>query len=91
MALAIAFAALCGYLLGSIPFGLLISKRAAGSDLREFGSGKTGFTNSLRVLGLKRSVPVFAGDLLKGAPRRCCPCSTRTSRGRARSAGWRRW
>jgi glycerol-3-phosphate acyltransferase PlsY len=67
VALAIAFAALCGYLLGSIPFGLLISKRVGGRDLREFGSGKTGFTNSLRVLGLKRSAPVFAGDLLKGS------------------------
>jgi glycerol-3-phosphate acyltransferase PlsY len=60
-------AIVCGYLLGSIPFGLIISQRVSGSDLREFGSGKTGFTNSLRVLGLKRSLPVFAGDLLKGA------------------------
>lgn len=67
MALELAIAVVCGYLLGSIPFGLIISKRASGSDLREFGSGKTGFTNSLRVLGFKRSVPVFAGDLLKGA------------------------
>ena len=67
MALELAIAVVCGYLLGSIPFGLIVSKRAAGNDLREFGSGKTGFTNSLRVLGLKRSVPVFAGDLLKGA------------------------
>jgi glycerol-3-phosphate acyltransferase PlsY len=60
-------AVVCGYLVGSIPFGLIISKRASGSDLRQFGSGKTGFTNSLRVLGLKRSIPVFGGDLLKGA------------------------
>jgi glycerol-3-phosphate acyltransferase PlsY len=66
VALELAIAVVCGYLLGSIPFGLIVSKRASGSDLREFGSGKTGFTNSLRVLGLKRSVPVFAGDLLKG-------------------------
>ena len=67
VALELAIAVVCGYLLGSIPFGLIVSKRASGSDLREFGSGKTGFTNSLRVLGLKRSMPVFAGDLLKGA------------------------
>src|SRR4051812_41851286 len=66
MALELAIAVVCGYLLGSIPFGLIISKRSSGSDLREFGSGKTGFTNSLRVLGWKRSLPVFAGDLLKG-------------------------
>jgi glycerol-3-phosphate acyltransferase PlsY len=63
---AIAAAIVVGYLLGSIPFGLLVSKRLGGRDLREFGSGKTGFTNSLRVVGLKRSVPVFTGDLLKG-------------------------
>jgi glycerol-3-phosphate acyltransferase PlsY len=67
VAVDVVVAAVCGYLLGSIPFGLIISKRASGNDLREFGSGKTGFTNSLRVLGLKRSVPVFAGDLLKGS------------------------
>ena len=67
MALEVVVAAVCGYLLGSVPFGLIVSKRAAGNDLREFGSGKTGFTNSLRVLGLRRSVPVLAGDLLKGA------------------------
>jgi len=67
VALELAIAVVCGYLLGSIPFGLIISKRASGSDLREFGSGKTGFTNSIRVLGFKRSIPVFAGDLLKGA------------------------
>lgn len=66
MAAAIALAVIAGYLLGSIPFGLLVSKFSAGRDLREYGSGKTGFTNSLRVLGLKRSLPVFTGDLLKG-------------------------
>lgn len=67
MALELAIAVACGYILGSIPFGLIVSKRASGRDLREYGSGKTGFTNSLRVLGFKRSLPVFAGDLLKGA------------------------
>ena len=59
-------AAIVGYLLGSIPFGVLASRYFSGADVRNFGSGKTGFTNSLRVLGLKRSVPVFAGDFLKG-------------------------
>jgi glycerol-3-phosphate acyltransferase PlsY len=56
-----------GYLLGSIPFGLIVSRLAGGVDVRDFGSGKTGFTNSLRVLGLKRSLPVFLGDVVKGA------------------------
>ena len=59
-------AAITGYLLGSIPFGLIASKLRGGVDLREYGSGKTGFTNSLRVLGLKRSAPVFLGDFAKG-------------------------
>ena len=62
----IVIAAVVGYLLGSIPFGVLASRYFSGADVRNFGSGKTGFTNSLRVLGLKRSIPVFAGDFLKG-------------------------
>jgi glycerol-3-phosphate acyltransferase PlsY len=59
-------AAVTGYLLGSIPFGLVASRLRGGVDLRDYGSGKTGFTNSFRVLGLKGSLPVFAGDFAKG-------------------------
>jgi glycerol-3-phosphate acyltransferase PlsY len=59
-------AAVVGYLLGSIPVGLLAGRLAGGVDVRDYGSGKTGFTNSLRVLGLRRSLPVFAGDYGKG-------------------------
>jgi len=66
VALPIAVAVVCGYLLGSIPTGLLASRLGRGVDLREYGSGRTGFTNSLRVLGLRRSLPVLAGDLAKG-------------------------
>ena len=62
----IAAAVVAGYLLGSIPFGLIATRLSGGVDVREYGSGKTGFTNSLRVLGLKRALPVFAGDFLKG-------------------------
>jgi glycerol-3-phosphate acyltransferase PlsY len=43
-----------------------VTRFAGGVDVRDYGSGKTGFTNSLRVLGLKRSLPVFAGDFFKG-------------------------
>lgn len=62
----IVVAVVTGYLLGSIPFGLIAGRLRGGVDLRDYGSGKTGFTNSLRVLGLKRSAPVFAGDFIKG-------------------------
>jgi len=63
----IAIAAVMGYLLGSVPIGLIVGRLTSALDVRDFGSGKTGFTNSLRVLGLRRSLPVFLGDFLKGA------------------------
>jgi glycerol-3-phosphate acyltransferase PlsY len=59
--------ACAGYLLGSIPFGLIVGRRVRGVDIREFGSGKTGFTNSLRTIGLLPSLLVLVGDFLKGA------------------------
>jgi glycerol-3-phosphate acyltransferase PlsY len=62
----IALAAACGYLIGSVPVGLIVTRLLRGVDVRDYGSGKTGFTNTLRVLGLRRSLPVFAGDLGKG-------------------------
>jgi glycerol-3-phosphate acyltransferase PlsY len=54
------------YLLGSIPFGLLVGKWAAGKDVRTEGSGNIGATNVGRVLGFKWFVVVFLLDLLKG-------------------------
>jgi glycerol-3-phosphate acyltransferase PlsY len=54
-----------GYLLGSIPFGLLVAKRK-GVDVRQYGSGKTGTTNVLRTAGGKAAATVFGLDLLKG-------------------------
>jgi acyl phosphate:glycerol-3-phosphate acyltransferase len=59
--------ACAAYLIGSIPFGLIVGRRVRGVDIREFGSGKTGFTNSLRTIGLAPSILVLAGDFLKGA------------------------
>lgn len=53
------------YLLGSIPFGLLIA-RAHGKDLRSIGSGNIGATNVSRALGRKWAYFCFALDVLKG-------------------------
>ncbi|MEE9583334.1 MAG: glycerol-3-phosphate 1-O-acyltransferase PlsY [Dehalococcoidales bacterium] len=59
--------ALIGYLLGSIPFGLIISKWKAKIDIRQYGSGRTGGTNVLRMLGKKAFLTVAFLDVLKGA------------------------
>jgi len=55
-----------GYLIGSIPFGVLIGKRLAGVDVRNYGSGKMGTTNVLRTAGHKAAVFVSILDILKG-------------------------
>jgi len=62
-----AAAVLVGYILGSIPFGLLIAKRMARVDVRKYGSGKTGTTNVLRTAGKKAAALVALLDLSKGA------------------------
>ena len=55
-----------GYLLGSIPFGVLVGKRMAKADVRQHGSGKMGATNVLRTAGKKAAEVVAILDLLKG-------------------------
>ena len=55
-----------GYLFGSIPFGLLIGRRMAKVDVRQYGSGKMGTTNVLRTAGKKAAVMVAGLDVLKG-------------------------
>ncbi len=55
-----------GYLLGSIPSGLIISRRRAKVDVRQYGSGKTGATNVLRTAGGKAAAMVATLDILKG-------------------------
>ncbi len=59
-------AALGGYLLGAIPFGLIIGRLTKGIDLREYGSHRTGATNALRTLGTRAAAAVFALDVAKG-------------------------
>jgi len=56
---------ICAYLLGSIPFALIIA-RAHGKDLRTIGSGNIGATNLSRALGRKWAFLCFFLDALKG-------------------------
>jgi len=55
-----------GYLLGSIPFGVLIGRRRGGVDVRQYGSGRIGATNVLRTAGKKAAAGVATLDVLKG-------------------------
>jgi glycerol-3-phosphate acyltransferase PlsY len=57
---------LAGYLLGSIPSGYLAGRWLAGLDIRREGSGSTGATNVLRVVGKGPALGVFLVDVLKG-------------------------
>jgi|TARA_B110000459_G_scaffold152697_1_gene166713 acyl phosphate:glycerol-3-phosphate acyltransferase len=57
---------LIAYLLGSFPSAILIGKIFYKIDVREFGSGNAGATNTFRVLGKKAGLPVLFLDVLKG-------------------------
>lgn len=54
------------YLVGALPFGLLVGRLAGGVDLREHGSGRTGATNALRTVGPVGAVLTFLLDVGKG-------------------------
>ena len=58
---------LISYLVGSIPFGLLITRFAGGADIRQHGSGNIGATNVLRVAGKKLALLTLLSDAGKGA------------------------
>ncbi len=58
--------AIIAYLIGSINFSVLISKKMAGFDLREKGSGNAGTTNVLRTVGKKAALLTLVADILKG-------------------------
>lgn len=62
----IVLCALVGYMLGSVQPGLIVGRLRRGIDVREYGSGKTGFTNTLRAVGLGGAVVVLVSDVLKG-------------------------
>jgi glycerol-3-phosphate acyltransferase PlsY len=56
-----------GYLLGSIPVADLVARRRAGVDLRRVGDRNPGYWNAKEQLGRRAALPVFAGDVAKGA------------------------
>ncbi len=60
------FASLIAYLLGSIPFGLILGKAIWRTDLRHHGSGNIGATNAWRTLGKQAGITIFLCDFLKG-------------------------
>jgi glycerol-3-phosphate acyltransferase PlsY len=57
---------LISYLTGSFPSAVLIGKVFYKKDVREFGSGNAGATNTFRVLGKKAGIPVLIMDIFKG-------------------------
>jgi len=64
--LAYAVALVFGYLCGSIPFGIILTRLAGTEDLRTIGSGNIGATNVLRTGNKKLAAATLLGDMLKG-------------------------
>ena len=54
-----------GYLLGSVPFGLITGRLAKGIDIRSHGSGSTGMTNVWRTVGVPAAIIVLVLDMAK--------------------------
>jgi acyl phosphate:glycerol-3-phosphate acyltransferase len=63
---ALPVALMIGYLLGSIPFGVILTRLAGTQDLRSIGSGSIGATNVLRTGSKALAAGTLLGDLLKG-------------------------
>ena len=61
-----AIVAIIAYLIGSVNFSVILSKKMAGFDLREKGSGNAGTTNVLRTVGKKAAIITLICDILKG-------------------------
>ena len=56
-----------GYLIGSVPFGLIVGRAVGGLDVRDFGSGNIGTTNVVRTIGASAGALTFGLDVAKGA------------------------
>jgi glycerol-3-phosphate acyltransferase PlsY len=67
LALAITGVLVVSYLLGGIPWSLIVGKRFYGVDLRELGSGNLGATNVFRALGARAAISTLLLDALKGS------------------------
>ncbi len=67
MTSAAAIVLILAYLIGSIPFGVILGRAWTGVDVRKHGSGNIGATNVLRTLGLRFAAATFVLDAGKGA------------------------
>ena len=63
----VVIAMVVGYLIGSIPVANLVAARRVRIDLREVGDRNPGYWNAKETLGRRAAVPVFVGDVAKGA------------------------
>lgn len=66
MVFLLVIASIVAYLLGSIPTSVWIGKWFRGIDVRDYGSGNAGATNTMRVLGVALGIPVVIIDIAKG-------------------------
>lgn len=64
--LELALVVVASYLVGAIPMGYIAGRVLQGTDIRDYGSGKIGATNVLRVLGRRPFIAVMVADALKG-------------------------
>src|SRR6202166_69139 len=76
LALPYAAALIVGYLLGSIPFGLILTRWAGKPDIRSIGSGNIGATNVLRTGSKALAAGTLIGDALQGTPAVLAPLYT---------------
>ncbi|MEO1057400.1 MAG: glycerol-3-phosphate acyltransferase [Actinomycetota bacterium] len=60
-------AVVAGYLIGSVPVANVVARRGGGDDLRTVGDRNPGYWNAKETLGRRAAVPVFIGDVAKGA------------------------
>lgn len=67
MAVDVTLTVIIGYLVGSIPVANLLARRRGITDLRQVGDRNPGYWNARENLGRRAAVPIFVGDLLKGA------------------------